>query len=426
MMDATLSRKNLHLKLAYTNWRGETSIRTITPDKVYYGTTEWHPEPQWLLTAYDHDKLAVRDFALKGFGLSPDRERELLEANNRYQQEARDARAEAAAHIATLEAERDRCHARVAVKAVGYLSKKGFELMAMPNQGVRAIIQNTQDYDFNAALYLAPATLSNLEAPAVVDDASIERACEAFTSTWADEEPFVKAHYQKNMRAALSAALVATPPAPASDGAEGLVKERDEAISQALQWKTEAERLRAAHRADVNHPMMTLEDVITWLKYHRFTHSDWASWFEAHPDDPRIKSGIGTADFHRKVEARYNEMIRCLTTALQPAPTSVVDGEARDVIEELQFALHSNDLGIQDRADQAARLYLAALSKAQAVPTSDLGDGQEGGALVASDQNVDENEAPPAPTSAVETWLDADGGADIVMRHTNIDGVENG
>ncbi|WP_287335937.1 hypothetical protein [Mesorhizobium sp.] len=89
----TLSRKNLHLKVAYTNWRGETSLRTITPDKVYYGATEWHPEPQWLLTAYDHDKLAVRDFALKGFGLSPNRERELLEANNRYQQEARDARA---------------------------------------------------------------------------------------------------------------------------------------------------------------------------------------------------------------------------------------------------------------------------------------------------------------------------------------------
>ncbi|WP_287149596.1 hypothetical protein [Mesorhizobium sp.] len=92
MMD-TLSRKNLHLKVFYTNWRGETSLRTITPDQVYYGATEWHPEPQWLLTAYDHDKLAVRDFALKGFGLSPIRERELLEANNRYQQEARDARA---------------------------------------------------------------------------------------------------------------------------------------------------------------------------------------------------------------------------------------------------------------------------------------------------------------------------------------------
>ncbi|MER8924317.1 hypothetical protein [Mesorhizobium sp. M0859] len=45
--------------------------------------------------------------------------------------------------------------------------------------------------------------------------------------------------------------------------------------------------------------------------------------------------------------------------ATPPAPTSAVDG-AHAVIEELQFALHSNDLGIQGRADQAARLYLTA------------------------------------------------------------------
>jgi hypothetical protein len=42
-------------------------------------------------------------------------------------------------------------------------------------------------------------------------DAMMERACEAFTSTWADEEPFAKAHYRKNMRAALSAALASQP-----------------------------------------------------------------------------------------------------------------------------------------------------------------------------------------------------------------------
>ncbi|MER8667687.1 hypothetical protein NKH45_10795 [Mesorhizobium sp. M1156] len=70
------------------------------------------------------------------------------------------------------------------------------------------------DYETRIRSALAPATLSNPEAPAVVDDAAVERACEAFTSTWADEEPFAKAHYRKNMTAALSAALVATPPAP--------------------------------------------------------------------------------------------------------------------------------------------------------------------------------------------------------------------
>lgn len=56
------------VKLTYTNWRGETSERTITPKTVYFGSTEWHPEPQWLLRAFDHDKRAERDFALKDFG----------------------------------------------------------------------------------------------------------------------------------------------------------------------------------------------------------------------------------------------------------------------------------------------------------------------------------------------------------------------
>lgn len=46
------------------NWRGEVSHRTITPVRVYWGTTSWHPEAGWLLQAYDHDKQAERVFAL--------------------------------------------------------------------------------------------------------------------------------------------------------------------------------------------------------------------------------------------------------------------------------------------------------------------------------------------------------------------------
>ncbi len=56
------------IKLTYTNWKGETAERTITPDHIYWGSTEWHPESQWLLRAWDHDKKAFRDFALKDFG----------------------------------------------------------------------------------------------------------------------------------------------------------------------------------------------------------------------------------------------------------------------------------------------------------------------------------------------------------------------
>ena len=57
--------------LTYTNYRNETSRRTLTPKYVYFGSTEWHPHPQWLLRAFDHDKQEERDFALLDFGSQP-------------------------------------------------------------------------------------------------------------------------------------------------------------------------------------------------------------------------------------------------------------------------------------------------------------------------------------------------------------------
>jgi len=56
------------ITLKYRNHRGECGWRVITPKRLWFGSTEWHPEPQWLLTAYDHDKKADRDFALRDFG----------------------------------------------------------------------------------------------------------------------------------------------------------------------------------------------------------------------------------------------------------------------------------------------------------------------------------------------------------------------
>lgn len=49
---------------AYTNYKGEHGIRTVTPQRVWYGCTQYHPNNGWLLTGYDHDKKAERDFAL--------------------------------------------------------------------------------------------------------------------------------------------------------------------------------------------------------------------------------------------------------------------------------------------------------------------------------------------------------------------------
>lgn len=68
------------LMLTYRNWRGEVSDRTIIPRGVWHGSTEWHPEPQWLLTAWDAEKNADRDFALADFLGKPGEREALIEA----------------------------------------------------------------------------------------------------------------------------------------------------------------------------------------------------------------------------------------------------------------------------------------------------------------------------------------------------------
>ncbi|OCC05084.1 hypothetical protein BA190_09215 [Labrys sp. WJW] len=53
------------ITFTYMNWRGEVGERNAVPISIHYGATEWHPEPQWLMRAFDLDKQAERDFALK-------------------------------------------------------------------------------------------------------------------------------------------------------------------------------------------------------------------------------------------------------------------------------------------------------------------------------------------------------------------------
>lgn len=53
------------ISLIYTNWKGETSLRTVIPTQVpVWGSTEHHPEPQWLLGVWDVDKQEARTYAL--------------------------------------------------------------------------------------------------------------------------------------------------------------------------------------------------------------------------------------------------------------------------------------------------------------------------------------------------------------------------
>lgn len=51
--------------IRYTNYRGETAVRRIIPRHIHFTTSEWHPEPQWVIEAYDLDREAERSFAVK-------------------------------------------------------------------------------------------------------------------------------------------------------------------------------------------------------------------------------------------------------------------------------------------------------------------------------------------------------------------------
>ena len=48
----------------YTNHRGERFTRTIRPVRIWFGSTEWHDQDQWMLEAHDYSRNALRNFSL--------------------------------------------------------------------------------------------------------------------------------------------------------------------------------------------------------------------------------------------------------------------------------------------------------------------------------------------------------------------------
>lgn len=53
------------LTFAYRNYRGEVAERRVIPKAIWHGSTQYHTEPQWLMTALDLDKQSDRDFAMR-------------------------------------------------------------------------------------------------------------------------------------------------------------------------------------------------------------------------------------------------------------------------------------------------------------------------------------------------------------------------
>ena len=55
------------LTIFYRNHRGETAVRRVRPIYAWFGSTEWHPDEQWLINVFDAEKNAYRDYALGDF-----------------------------------------------------------------------------------------------------------------------------------------------------------------------------------------------------------------------------------------------------------------------------------------------------------------------------------------------------------------------
>lgn len=52
------------VSFTYTNYKGETRPRRALVYDICWGSTEYHLEPQFLLTAFDLDKGTLRTFAM--------------------------------------------------------------------------------------------------------------------------------------------------------------------------------------------------------------------------------------------------------------------------------------------------------------------------------------------------------------------------
>jgi hypothetical protein len=57
--------EGIHIEFDYVNWKGIFGHRKVKVGSVFLGSTEFHPEAQWLLSGTDVDKLEYRIFAMK-------------------------------------------------------------------------------------------------------------------------------------------------------------------------------------------------------------------------------------------------------------------------------------------------------------------------------------------------------------------------
>lgn len=53
------------VNVQYQNYRGEVGWRKVLPTRIWFGTTEWHLEPQWFVDVIDATHGRDRSLAMK-------------------------------------------------------------------------------------------------------------------------------------------------------------------------------------------------------------------------------------------------------------------------------------------------------------------------------------------------------------------------
>lgn len=55
------------VQIDYINWQEVRSVKHILPSgRLYFSSTQWHPEPQWLMEAEDLTEGVHRQYAMSG------------------------------------------------------------------------------------------------------------------------------------------------------------------------------------------------------------------------------------------------------------------------------------------------------------------------------------------------------------------------
>lgn len=67
-MDLAILSGRTAVEFDYVNHRGERGRRRAILMALRFGSTSWHPEPQWLLEGIDLARGEARTYALKDIG----------------------------------------------------------------------------------------------------------------------------------------------------------------------------------------------------------------------------------------------------------------------------------------------------------------------------------------------------------------------